>query len=239
MSDVVKRYIHEALVLCDYTYQWRLIDAFGRKVNKALFDFTALPTDDTTLDPTEWLNVPVEFGAGDSTAFLGTTVSGDLLITTAGNENDGANLQVKGEAFVQAASRTLYFGCKLQLLDATESDLIVGLCITDATLFAGMTDGIFFRSVDASTDIATVTNVGSAETENLAVGTLVNATDITLEFWSDDASTTYFYIDGTLVATHTAGQTAEILTPSISYLNGALGVDTVTVDWLRTIQVSA
>ncbi len=238
MANVAEQYLNEALCIYD-TYTWRLIDAWGPNVVKALFDFSSLPVDNTTGDPDTWTNTPVEIGAGTSTAAMGTTYSGDMLLTTAANEDDGINLQVKGEAFVQAASRYLYFGCKLQLLDATQSDIIVGLCITNATLLGGMTDGIYFRSVDGSANIASVTEVGSAETENLAVGLLVNTTDITLEFYAEDAATTYFYIDGTLVATHTAGQTAEVLTPSISYLAGAAGVDTVTVDWMRTIQITA
>jgi len=234
------RWINGAWCLYD-TYRFRLIDAFGANVHKYITDFCSLATDDTTGDPTEYTNTVVEAGAGDSTAIVNVDAQGGWLrINAAGNENDGANLQLKGEPFKVTSGDLLYFGTKIKMDEVTQSDACIGLCIgANTTLCGGMTDGIYFRTVDGSAALTFVTEKDSTETATSVVTTLVAAAEYILEFYADSTTTVYAYVNGTLVATHTTNiPDDEALTVSIAYLNGAAqsnkGVD---VDYVRAIGI--
>jgi hypothetical protein len=225
------------LVFYDNTRQ-RWLDAIGIDVFKHIMIPVALPTDDTTGDPTEYTMTVVEAGAGDSTAVL---ADGTLLFTCAANEDDGINLQLKGEAFDFATGNLTYFGIKLQTNDATQTDLLVGLCITDTTLLGGMTDGVYFECLDGSTDINFVLEQDSTETTSAAaVGTLADDTDIILEFLFDGTNVDA-WVNGVLqtrLAT-TNLPDDEQLTPSIAFLTGEAVANTLTVKWMRSIQINA
>jgi len=60
-----------------------------------------------------------------------------------------------------------------------------------------------------------------------------------LELYFDGtASAVYFYIDGTLVNTHTANiPDDENLTLSLAFLTGEATANTCNVKWLRAIQI--
>lgn len=237
MATTHAKFFNGNLVFYD-TYRHRWLDAIGADVTKYILNTAALPTDDTTGDPTEFTCTMVEAGAGDSTVVLSDNT---LLLTSDAAENDGINMQLKGEAFDFASGNYVYFGIKFQINDADQTDFIAGLCITDTTLLGGMSDGVYFESLDASTDINFVLEKDSTETTSAAaVGTLADATDITLEFFFDG---TYVdaWVDGTLqtrLAT-TNLPDDEQLTPSIHFLTGEATANTMTVKWMRAIQINA
>lgn len=237
MGQLHSHYRRGNLIYYD-TYEHRWIDAIGADVTKYILNTAALPTDDTTGDPTEFTMTVVEVGAGNSTAVLSDNT---LLITCAANENDGVSLQLKGEAFDLATNNLVYFGISFQVNDATQSDFLAGLCITDTTLLGGMTDGIYFECLDASTDINFVLEKDSTETTSAAaVGTLADDTDIVLEFLFDGTNADC-WVNGTLqtrLAT-TNLPDDEQLTPSIEYLTGEAVANTCTVNWMRVIQINA
>ena len=197
------RYIRGALAFFG-THRKRLLNAIGENVVSYIEDFVNLPVDDTTGDPLAWTTTVVEAGSG-TTTFASTDASGGkAIITTAGNEDDGGNYQLNGESFETTSDQDLYFGTKLAINDADNTDIIVGLAVTDTTLLGGLADGIYFESVDGSASISTVTEASSTETQNDSAGTLVDATEIELEFYYDGtAGNVEFYIDGTLVNTNT------------------------------------
>ena len=236
MANMHSQRIYGNLVYYDTTRQ-RWIDAIGPDVVKFILNTAYMPTDDTTGDLTGFTHTAVEVGAGTSTAVLSDNT---LLLTTAANDNDGVNLQVNGEAFDLASGNYVYFGINFQISDATQSDVLVGLCITDTTLLGGMTDGIYFECLDASTDVNFVLEKDSSETASAsAVGTLADATNITLEFLFDGTNVDAF-VNGT-VQTRLATTNLpdnEQLTPSIHFLNGATGAETMTVNWWRVLQVN-
>jgi len=229
-------YRDNCLVFWD-THRMRWLDAFGANVVKYIFDGASLPTDDTTGDPTEFTLTPVEVGAGTSTAVMSSTAGEGILITTAGNENDGVSLQVKGEAFSLVAGKPAYFGIACTLSSATQSDLFLGLAITDATLLAGITDGVYFECLDGSTDINFVSEKNSTETTTgSAIGTMDTSEHIYEIYW--DGTTLHAYLDGVETAlTQTNIPDDESLTPSIEVLNGEAAAMTLKVRWLRAIQL--
>ena len=231
------RYIRGALAFFG-THRKRLLNAIGENVVSYIEDFVNLPVDDTTGDPLAWTTTVVEAGSG-TTTFASTDASGGkAIITTAGNEDDGGNYQLNGESFETTSDQDLYFGTKLAINDADNTDIIVGLAVTDTTLLGGLADGIYFESVDGSASISTVTEASSTETQNDSAGTLVDATEIELEFYYDGtAGNVEFYIDGTLVNTHTTNIPSTQMRVSLHFLTGEATANTCTIDWIRCIQI--
>ncbi len=236
MGDLHSRYEGGNLVYWD-THRKRIIDAVGADVVKHLDDFVRSPLAAADA-PLGWTVTLVEGGTGESTITIPDAVGGALLLTTDDAENDGISLQLDGEAFeLTSDQRLVYFGVKLQISDATQSDFLAGLCITDTTLLGGMTDGVYFRKVDGSTSVAVVTEKDSTETETTAVLTAADATDMTLELYFDGSSVEFF-VNGASVATHATNiPDDEALTPSIEFLTGAAAAKTMQIDWVRAIQV--
>ena len=230
------RWINGALAYYEGGQNQRLLEVIGDRVHKFVTDFTRLAVDDTTGDPTEWTVTMVEAGDGDSTMTLQDDAQcGWVKLQAAGNENDGVNAQMKGEPFKLSSGDKLYFGAKIKVDEATQSDFIVGLCIGgNTTLLVGMTDGVYFRKVDGSASMTFVTEKNSTETESTAA-TVAAATEYIVEFFCDSTSYVYAYVNGTKVATHTANIVDdEALTVSLAYLNGAAQASKgLHVDWIR------
>ncbi len=217
----------------------RWLDAIGPEVCKFIEDFVATPfaSADT---PAAWTVTLVETGTGESTVALADGAGGVLLITTDDAENDGVNMQVTKEAFKLASGKPCYFGIKFKISEAAQSDFIVGLCITDTDLLGGMTDGVYFRKVDGSADVKFVVEKDSTETESAAIHTAVADTDVTLEFFFDGTNIDA-YVNGVLQTRLAMDNLPddEELTPSIHFLTGAAASETMTVDWVKAIQINA
>lgn len=217
----------------------RWLDAIGPNVCKLLEDFVGahIPAADA---PAGWTVTLTEGGGGETTIALTDGVGGLLLITTDANDNDGANLQVTKEAFKLASGKPCYFGIRFKISEAAQSDFLVGLCITDTDLLGGLTDGVYFRKVDGSTDVKFVLEKDSTETESSSIHTAVADTFVILEFFFDGTHVDA-YVNGTLQTRLAVTNLPddEELTPSIHFLTGAAAAISMTVDWIRTIQINA
>jgi len=236
------RFVKRNLVWYD-GHRW--YDAVGPNVAKVLDDFqkssislVAGSTSPVTTDG--WLMTFVEVGAGGQLASpIDGAQGGQLLLTTAGNEDDGINIQATGEAFSMASSWPLYFGIRFKVSEATQSDFVAGLHFRDATLVAAGDTGAFFRKADGSTACVAVLEKNTAETTGAAL-TVANDTWMTLEI-TFDGSAVDFWVDGTKLTrlAQTNLPNDEWLTPSFEFLNGSAASRTVTIDWIKCIQVQA
>jgi hypothetical protein len=163
---------------------------------------------------------------------------GALLLTTDAADNDGINFQMSNESFLPSTAKSLYFGVRLTMSEATQSDIFVGLAVKNTTILASLPVRIGFRSVDASAAIA-FESEGAAETTIENVGTLVDATAIVLEFlWDHAAGEARYYVDGVQkgsVLLGTSLPNAE-MAPAIHFLTGAASAETCAIDWIRVIQ---
>ena len=215
----------------------RLVDAIGPDVVAwELEAKDAQPTAGTATQPRGYTTTLVETGGAESDIEASDEAGFRWEIITDAFDNDGVSVQLNGEAF-RPTGRDIYFGIALRADEATQSDFLVGLCITDTALLGGMTDGIYFRKVDASASIAAVTEKNSTETEAAEVGTLVANTTIILEFYFDGA-TVYFFVNGVQVAAHTANiPDDEALTPSIEFLTGEAVAHRMKVAWGRAFAI--
>jgi hypothetical protein len=210
----------------------------GKDVHVYHEDFLALPTDDTTGDPTQYTMTVVEVGAGNSTVVADDVSGGSLLITSAGNENDGAQIQLKGESFKLTSTCDLYFGAfGVELNDATESDAFLGLSITDTTILGGATDSIGFRKVDASTTLSYMLEKDSTETTGTAA-TLADDTAVDLEFYHTGGGSVEFFVNGASVGSSSTNlPDDEELRVSIAFLTGDASANTLKVKRITCVQI--
>lgn len=238
--------IRNHLVYRDDTLTHRWFDAVGPNVVKYLQNFEALPVDDTTHDPTEFTNTIVETGGGgDSTVAVTDVLGGALLITTDNAENDGYKMQLghgaggAGENISFAAEYPTYFGVQFQINDVDQTDCLFGVCITDTACIDAVSDGIYFRSVDATGVVNFVLEQDSVETVN-AVNTMTDATDVTLEFlyWGSNISA---YVNGVLAVTVADSDANfcndELLRLTLEFLTGEAIANTCQIAWVRLIQI--
>ncbi len=123
----------------------------------------------------DWTLTTVEDGAGDATEALADALGGVLLSTNDAGAVDANQFQKVGEAFQLAPGKSVWieFGC--QVNDATQSQFLCGLCITDTTLIPGMSDGIFFQVDDDDANLDYHAIKDSSETGSTAdTGVAVN-----------------------------------------------------------------
>lgn len=216
-------------------------DILSNVGNKTAFyeyfnDFMTFASTDFTITTTE-------AGAGSASEALTNAAGGQLLITNDAADNDHDFFQLPGESFKLVAGKRFYFGIRFKTNDATDTDIIAGLVITDTTPLAH-TDGIAFIKDDGDANIDVIVTKDSTETEEAAVGTLADDTFVTLEFYYDGqtdaitgaiSSKLQVFVDGTRVAgvALTNMPDDEELTVTFGIQNGEAAAKTMTVDWVR------
>ena len=251
MGVVATKNVRNALVYYDNAAATvsggnRWYDAIGPGVTKYITDFGSLPADDSTTDPTEWVETVVEAGAGTSTATLNDVAGGGLIITTAASEDDGWSMQLghanAGEwVDLGTTYAYTYFGCHFAIDDVDATDVWLGLAVTDTALLGGVTDSIRFESLDGSTDLNFVIEKDSAES-SVAVGTLADNTYVYVEFLHDaSAGYVYAYVDGALVTSVADSSTEfpdnELLRLSVEFLTGDDSANNCYIKELRLIHI--
>lgn len=211
-------------------------------------------------DPSRWITFFTDFaGPSDS---LPTSTSVNWTVTSSGGsiaqadgnggwsvlsnsatDDNAIFLQKLGEAFRWSASKKMVFAARFKVSDATQSDFVMGLQITDNSPL-DVTDGIFFIKADGSTTCTLrVEKNDSAATGTAA--TIVSDTFVELAFVYDGAPyqsstnvTTYafdIWVDGSYVRTVEATSTVpddEDLCISFGIQNGEALAKTMTIDYI-------
>jgi hypothetical protein len=176
---------------------------------------------------------------------LADVAGGALLITCAGNENDGVSLQLgnanSGEWLDLSLKHPTYFGVQFQINDVDQTDVFFGAAVTDTAILGGVTDSIGFRSVDESAVLYFLLEQDSVESTT-AVATMTDAADMVAEFLYLDGNVEVF-INGvsvlTVADTDTNFPNDELMRLSLEFLSGEATANTCTVKWLRLIQIQA
>jgi hypothetical protein len=187
-----------------------------------------------------WTVTKTEAGSGSATAILSAaaaTPGGVLLVTNDDADDDNYFAQRKGEAFRWDSTKHLWFRARFKLSDATDSDFVIGLQITDTTPL-DVTDGFFFIKADnAATIQMRVEKNDTAGT--LTAGTCVSATWHTVGFHYDPRDGIFHvFFDGTEVGTvaNTNAVDDEDLTVSFGIQNGAAAIKTLQLDYIHACQ---
>ncbi len=232
MADVKSKYVNGNLVFYDGTEQ-RWVDAIGPQARKwDLAIASAAETADKTITATGTSPITNAILEGDR-----------MLITTGGTEYDGDNIQWLGTPFQLASGKPLYFGARVSISDATQSDFLIGLASTDTTLTAASAahalavtdDGIYFYKIDGVTAIYATAEKAGVES-SAAAGTMD-----TNKHWYEmlyDGSTLSTYFDGSLVSQVAAASLPTVvLRPSIAFRTGEAAAKTCSVEIFRVIQL--
>ena len=177
----------------------------------------------------DWTVTETQAGA---TQALTDGDGGLLLLTNTAADNDLVALQKVGESYRFESGKKLFFEARFKVSNATQSDVVMGLQITDATPL-DVSDGVFFLKSDDSTTINLLVEKNNTATTT-SVGTLADDTYIRLGFYYDGNSSIQAFVNGTYVATSATTNLVddEDLTISFAIQNGNAVARTMTVDYI-------
>lgn len=201
-----------------------------------------------TMDPTvyhEWFNDFDTYTAGDWTVTetqVGATqaiTAGDgglLALVNSAADNDVNQLQLVQETFRWASTKDFIMKARFKVSDATQSDLLIGLAITDTSMLETLpTDGIFFYKADGSTSLLSSIRKDGTST-SITTATIVADTYVTVAFtYTAQTGEWRAWADGALVGVNSTSTNApddEDITISIGVQNGEAAAKTLTVDYL-------
>jgi len=190
-----------------------------------------------TYNSGDWTITTTEAGTGSATEAVTSSAGGALLLTNAAGDNDLDFLQLKGEAFTLAAGKRAFFSSRFKVSDATQSDFVMGLHITDTSPL-DVTDGVFFISADGAATIDLAVEKNNTATTASSIATMVNDTFITLSWFIDpDTSNVHYSVNNAepLVLVDTNLPNDEDLTISFGIQNGAAAAKTMTVDYINVM----
>ena len=186
-----------------------------------------------------WTITTTEAGTGSATEAITSGAGGQLLVTNAAGDNDADFFQLKGESFKFSRSKKAYFSARFKTSDATQTDLVFGIQITDTTPLTA-TDGIFFRKDDGNALLDLVVEKNNQAIEASGIATLANDTFITATWYIDPDSSKVFYCinngDPIGVAIPDASfPDDEEITVSFGIQNGAAAAKALTVDYITAM----
>lgn len=184
----------------------------------------------------DWTITTTEAGAGDATEALTDENGGVLLITNDAADDDRDFFQKVGESFLLAAGKKAFFKARFKVSDATQSDFVMGLQVTDTTPLA-VTDGIWFRKDDGDAFLDFIVQKDDTTGKNTAtaIATVVADTYLIVGWYYDGKSEVAYFVNdvqlGTLSATSTYLPDTE-LTISFGIQNGEAVAKTMNVDYI-------
>lgn len=176
---------------------------------------------------------------GTGTRAVGNLNNGILVITNAAADNDANFLQWSGatnaatvENWKFVSGKELWFKTKFKLSDATQSDFVMGLQITDTTPLA-TTDGVYFLKDDGSTTLNLLVTKNSTSTTT-AVTTLADDTYVTVGYYYDGGSAIQIYVNDVRVASSVTTNLVddEELTISFGVQNGEAVAKVLSLDYI-------
>lgn len=184
----------------------------------------------------DWTITTTEAGAGSATEALADADGGVLLITNDAADNDCDFFQKVGESFLLTAGKRAFFKARFKVSDATQSDFVMGLQVTDTTPLA-VTDGIYFQKDDGDTqlDVYCQKDASTGQTSATNIATVADDTYLTVAWAYDGKSELAYFVNdvqlGTLNASSTYLPDTE-LTVSFGIQNGEAVAKTMSVDYI-------
>lgn len=186
-----------------------------------------------TFTAADWTITTTEAGAGSATEALTNADGGVLLITNAAGDNDRDFFNKVGESFLMASGKKAWFKARFKVSDATQSDFVMGLQITDTTPL-DVTDGIFFQKDDGDTNLDFHVEKDDTATSATAIATVADDTYLTVAFYYNGVDEVQYFVDnvkkGTLATTNLPDD--EELTISFGIQNGEAVAKTMSVDYI-------
>ena len=203
------------------------------------FKYYSYVNDFFTYTAGDWTITTTEGGSGAATEALTSVAGGALLVTNDDADNDADFFNLKGESFKYSSTKNMFFKARFKVSDATQSDIVMGLQITDTTPLA-VSDGIYFMKDDGDTNLDFHIEKDSSATSNSAISTLSDDTFVTVAFHYNPngnagSGSVALYVDDSKVdeqTTLTNIPDDEELTVSFGIQNGAAAAKTMTLDYI-------
>ena len=189
---------------------------------------------------TDW--VITETGSG--TRAISQAKDGILLITNAAADDDVNQLQLRdvasgqvAEHWKHTAAKRMFFEARFKVSDATQSDFVMGMQITDTSPLA-VSDGIYFRKDDGDANIDCVVIKDSTATTVTAASTASDDTFMVLSWLYNGDGNFSFYKDAVLIggAPTTNAPDDEELTVSFAIQNGEAVAKSMSLDYIMVAQ---
>jgi hypothetical protein len=206
-------------------------------VNPSSTLFYQYANDFMTYNSGDFTITTTEAGTGSATEALTSGAGGQLLLTNAAGDNDLDFLQLKGESFKLSSSKRAFFEARFKVSDATQSDVVMGLQITDTTPLA-VSDGVYFMKDDGDTNLDFHIEKDGTDTTTTAVTTLADDTFVTVGFFIDPNTSQVSYFIGEaepVGVVNTNLPDDEELTVSFGIQNGEAAAKTMTIDYVNVI----
>lgn len=159
---------------------------------------------------------------------------GVLALTNSAADDDLNQIQWSKETFRLAPRKKLWMKARFKVSNATQSDLLVGLYITDTSPVASKpSDGVFFQKLDGSTSLTL--QVGKNSTYSSAtVATMADDTYVVVGLYYDGLNPIQVFANdvrvGTVAATNLVDD--EDLAVGIAVQNGDANARTLSIDYL-------
>lgn len=186
----------------------------------------------------DWTITTTEAGTGAATEAISQTEPGGVLLITNDDADDDADFfQYVNEIFEYVAGKKFAFKMRFKVSEATQSDVVLGLQITDTSPLA-VTDGIYVRKDDGDANLDFVIVKNSTASTLTAFGTLAADTWTVIEIYYDGGDSICVSKDGiragSLPLTNVPDD--ENLTISFGLQNGSAGAKTMSVDYILLYQ---
>lgn len=208
------------------------------------FDRFNFVTAATTVDPTgvaDW-SVALTFSAGTPTSNIIQADGGILQLVNGTSDDANSFVRWKGqnattviaETFRWASTKQMWYKARFQVSDATQSDLIMGLAISDQSPLDA-SDGIFFTKSDGSTSLS-LKLVKNSTATTISIGTMADATYVTVGwYWDPAAGRLTAYLNDVAVGSTTTTTNMpddEDLTVTFGIQNGEAASKTMSIDYI-------
>ena len=182
----------------------------------------------------DWTITTTEDGTGSASEALADGDGGVLLVTNAAGDNDHDFFQLVKEGFKFESGKQIGFQVRFKTNDATQTDIVAGLQLTDTTPL-DVTDGIFFLKSDGAATISFIVEKDSTQSTLTLPNSLADDTFMTLGFIYDPKDQKFHVFQnnvlaGTVVSTNAPDD--EELTLSFGIQNGAAAAKTLSVDYV-------
>lgn len=159
---------------------------------------------------------------------------GLLALVNSAADDDLNAIQKVGESFKFESGKKLFYRIRCKVSDATQSDVVVGLLITDTTPL-DVTDGVYFIKSDGAATLTFAAEKNNVAVSAAAIATMVSDTFIELAFFYDGDSRIYYGSNGTVLGYITPAASFpddEELTVSLAVQNGDGNARTLTIDYV-------
>ena len=185
----------------------------------------------------DWTITTTELGTGSATEALSNADGGVLLITNAAGDNDLDFFNKVGESFLFESGKQLWFKARFKVSDATQSDFVMGLQITDTTMLA-VSDGVFFQKDDGDASLDFHVEKDGTATSASAIATVVDDTWLTVGFYYDGKSAVSYSVNGSHIGTSVTTNLPddEELTIAFGIQNGEAAVKTMSIDYIMAVK---